>query len=74
MDRHHSEQWCPTLKLLHQYPFLLPQQLVDKGAIRSEQLTLSGMQQCCVQEITQLFSIRIRDSVLRTGWIKKNII
>ena len=23
--------WCPTLKLLHQFPFLLPKQRVDKG-------------------------------------------
>ena len=23
--------WCPTLKMLHQYPFLFPKQRVDKG-------------------------------------------
>ena len=23
-SRHHNEAWCPTLKLLHMYPFLLP--------------------------------------------------
>jgi len=42
--RHHNEQWCPTLKLLHMYPFLLPQQHVDKGAIR---FVLSGANIMC---------------------------
>jgi len=42
--RHHNEQWCPTLRLLHQYPFLLPQQQVDKGAIR---FVLSGANIMC---------------------------
>jgi len=42
--RHHNEQWCPTLRLLHQYPFLLPQQRVDKGAIR---FVLSGANIMC---------------------------
>lgn len=30
--RHRDGQWCPTLKLLHKYPFLLPHQRVDKGS------------------------------------------
>lgn len=42
--RHHNEQWCPTLKILHQYPFMLPQQKVDKGAIR---FVLSGANVMC---------------------------
>jgi len=42
--RHHNEQWCPTLRLLHQYPFLLPQERVDKGAIR---FVLSGANIMC---------------------------
>jgi len=42
--RHHNEQWCPTLKILHQYPFMLPQQKVDKGAIR---FVLSGANIMC---------------------------
>jgi PUA domain protein len=42
--RHHNEQWCPTLRLLHQYPFMLPQQQVDKGAIR---FVLSGANIMC---------------------------
>jgi PUA domain protein len=44
MFRHHNEAWCPTLRLLHQYPFLLPQQRVDKGAIR---FVLSGANIMC---------------------------
>ena len=36
--------WCPTLKLLHQYPFLLPVQRVDKGAIK---FVLSGANIMC---------------------------
>lgn len=36
--------WCPTLKLLHQYPFLLPKQKVDKGAIK---FVLSGANIMC---------------------------
>ena len=31
--RSYEGPWCPTLKLLHQYPFLLPQQRVDKGMV-----------------------------------------
>lgn len=42
--RHRDGQWCPTLKLLHQYPFLLPQQRVDKGAIK---FVLSGANIMC---------------------------
>lgn len=36
--------WCPTLKLLHQFPFLLPKQRVDKGAIK---FVLSGANIMC---------------------------
>ncbi|VDP09283.1 unnamed protein product [Soboliphyme baturini] len=36
--------FMPTLRLLHQYPFLLPWQQVDKGAIR---FVLSGAQIMC---------------------------
>lgn len=42
--RHYDGPWCPTLKLLHQYPFLLPHQRVDKGAIR---FVLSGANIMC---------------------------
>lgn len=42
--RHRDDQWCPTLKLLHQYPFLLPHQRVDKGAIK---FVLSGANIMC---------------------------
>jgi len=36
--------WFPTLKLLHKYPFLLPQMQADKGAIR---FILSGANIMC---------------------------
>ena len=36
--------WCPTLKMLQQYPFLLPRQKVDKGAIK---FVLSGANIMC---------------------------
>ena len=42
--RHYDGPWCPTLKLLHQYPFLLPHQRVDKGAIK---FVLSGANIMC---------------------------
>jgi len=42
--RSYEGPWCPTLKLLHQYPFLLPQQRVDKGAIK---FVLSGANIMC---------------------------
>jgi len=42
--RHYDGPWCPTLRLLHQYPFLLPPQRVDKGAIR---FVLSGANIMC---------------------------
>ena len=33
--------YVPTLRVLHQYPLMMPRQLVDKGAIR---FVLSGAQ------------------------------
>jgi len=42
--RHREGPWCPTLKLLQQYPFLLPIQRVDKGAIK---FVLSGANIMC---------------------------
>uniref|UniRef100_A0A7E4VLA7 PUA domain-containing protein n=1 Tax=Panagrellus redivivus TaxID=6233 RepID=A0A7E4VLA7_PANRE len=32
--KHRDYPYFPTLKLLHQYPFILPHQQVDKGAIK----------------------------------------
>ncbi|KAF2358414.1 Uncharacterized domain CHP00451 [Trinorchestia longiramus] len=42
--RQRESQWMPTLRLLHQYPFLLPWMRVDKGAIR---FILSGANIMC---------------------------
>ncbi|XP_017787010.1 PREDICTED: malignant T-cell-amplified sequence 1 homolog [Nicrophorus vespilloides] len=42
--RHREGQWMPTLRLLHKYPFFLPMQQVDKGAIR---FVLSGANIMC---------------------------
>lgn len=42
--RHRERQWIPTLRLLHKYPFLLPWEQVDKGAIR---FVLSGANIMC---------------------------
>ncbi|XP_065159858.1 malignant T-cell-amplified sequence 1 homolog [Atheta coriaria] len=42
--RHREGPWMPTLKLLHKYPFFLPMQQVDKGAIR---FVLSGAHIMC---------------------------
>ena len=42
--RHHNEAWIPTLRLLHQFPFLLTPQRVDKGAIK---FVLSGANIMC---------------------------
>ncbi|KAF7286512.1 malignant T-cell-amplified sequence 1 homolog [Rhynchophorus ferrugineus] len=42
--RQREGQWMPTLKLLHKYPFFLPMQQVDKGAIR---FVLSGANIMC---------------------------
>lgn len=39
-----ESQWMPTLKLYHKYPFFLPMQQVDKGAIR---FILSGANIMC---------------------------
>jgi PUA domain protein len=36
--------WFPTLKLLHKYPFMLPHEQVDKGAIK---FVLSGANVMC---------------------------
>nr|XP_002131639.1 malignant T-cell-amplified sequence 1-like [Ciona intestinalis] len=36
--------WYPTLKLLHKYPFILPKQQVDRGAIK---FVLSGANIMC---------------------------
>ena len=46
--RHHNEAWIPTLRLLHQFPFLLTPQMVDKGAIK---FVLSGANIMCPGEI-----------------------
>ena len=42
--RQREGAWCPTLKLLHQYPFILPHERVDKGAIK---FVLSGANIMC---------------------------
>jgi len=42
--RHREGNWIPTLKLLHQYPFMLPWMRTDKGAIR---FILSGANIMC---------------------------
>ncbi|KAK4887366.1 hypothetical protein RN001_003637 [Aquatica leii] len=42
--RHREGAWIPTLKLLHKYPFFLPMEQVDKGAIR---FVLSGANIMC---------------------------
>ncbi|XP_002162637.2 malignant T-cell-amplified sequence 1 isoform X1 [Hydra vulgaris] len=42
--RQRDGPWMPTLRLLHQYPFLLPHEQVDKGAIR---FVLSGANIMC---------------------------
>ncbi|KAF2883917.1 hypothetical protein ILUMI_22257 [Ignelater luminosus] len=42
--RHREGQWMPTLRLLHKYPFFLPMEQVDKGAIR---FVLSGANIMC---------------------------
>ncbi|CAH0560226.1 unnamed protein product [Brassicogethes aeneus] len=42
--RHREGQWMPTLRLYHKYPFFLPMQQVDKGAIR---FVLSGANIMC---------------------------
>ena len=42
--RQREGSWCPTLKLLHQYPFILPHERVDKGAIK---FVLSGANIMC---------------------------
>jgi len=36
--------WFPTLKLVHQYPFMIPKQQVDRGAIK---FVLSGAMIMC---------------------------
>ncbi|XP_055616254.1 malignant T-cell-amplified sequence 1 homolog [Toxorhynchites rutilus septentrionalis] len=42
--RHRDALWMPTLRLFHKYPFFLPMQQVDKGAIR---FVLSGANIMC---------------------------
>lgn len=42
--KHYDGPWCPTLKLLHKYPFMCPRMQVDKGAIR---FILSGANIMC---------------------------
>ncbi|GLH02790.1 hypothetical protein R5R35_012877 [Gryllus longicercus] len=42
--RHREGPWIPTLRLLHKYPFFLPWEQVDKGAIR---FVLSGANIMC---------------------------
>ncbi|OXU27656.1 hypothetical protein TSAR_014526, partial [Trichomalopsis sarcophagae] len=42
--RQRESPWMPTLKLLHKYPFFLPLQQVDKGAIK---FVLSGANIMC---------------------------
>lgn len=42
--RQRENQWMPTLRLLHKYPFFLPQQQVDRGAIK---FVLSGANIMC---------------------------
>ncbi|PNE09489.1 hypothetical protein B7P43_G00014, partial [Cryptotermes secundus] len=41
---HRERLWIPTLRLLHKYPFFLPWEQVDKGAIR---FVLSGANIMC---------------------------
>ncbi|XP_014288912.1 malignant T-cell-amplified sequence 1 [Halyomorpha halys] len=42
--RQREGPWMPTLRLLHKYPFMLPPEQVDKGAIR---FVLSGANIMC---------------------------
>ncbi|XP_043683010.1 malignant T-cell-amplified sequence 1 homolog isoform X2 [Vespula pensylvanica] len=42
--RQREGPWMPTLRLLHKYPFFLPMEQVDKGAIR---FVLSGANIMC---------------------------
>lgn len=42
--RQREGPWMPTLRLLHRFPFFLPMQQVDKGAIR---FVLSGANIMC---------------------------
>jgi len=42
--RQRESDWIPTLKILHQYPFMLTPQKVDKGAIK---FVLSGANIMC---------------------------
>ena len=42
--RQREGPFCPTLRLLHKYPFILPHQQVDKGAIK---FVLSGANIMC---------------------------
>ncbi|XP_041359978.1 malignant T-cell-amplified sequence 1-like isoform X2 [Gigantopelta aegis] len=42
--RQRDGPYCPTLKLVHKYPFILPHMQVDKGAIR---FVLSGANIMC---------------------------
>uniref|UniRef100_A0A182QQW3 PUA domain-containing protein n=1 Tax=Anopheles farauti TaxID=69004 RepID=A0A182QQW3_9DIPT len=42
--RHREGSWMPTLKLFHRFPFFLPMEQVDKGAIR---FVLSGANIMC---------------------------
>lgn len=42
--RHRDGPWMPTLKLFHRFPFFLPMEQVDKGAIR---FVLSGANIMC---------------------------
>ncbi|XP_065201224.1 malignant T-cell-amplified sequence 1 homolog [Planococcus citri] len=42
--RQREGPWLPSLKLLHKYPFFLPQEQVDKGAIK---FVLSGANIMC---------------------------
>lgn len=41
---HRDGQWMPTLRLYHKFPFFLPMEQVDKGAIR---FVLSGANIMC---------------------------
>ena len=42
--RQREGPWMPTLRLFHKYPFFLPKEQVDKGAIR---FVLSGANIMC---------------------------
>uniref|UniRef100_A0A1A9W791 PUA domain-containing protein n=1 Tax=Glossina brevipalpis TaxID=37001 RepID=A0A1A9W791_9MUSC len=42
--RHRESVWMPTLRLLHKFPYFVPMQQVDKGAIR---FVLSGANIMC---------------------------